>query len=77
MRTDIMKLQIKAFEKQREIDLTRVANRKHNSANNKNAGGNSGSEPLLHDYCPMCEVCFYGNPNWHINSELHRVGIYT
>jgi len=78
MRVDFMRHQIKAVENQREIDLERVTNNKHksNSGNGKNAGGGSGSKPLLRSYCPMCDVRFYGPLTGHRKSDRHRVGIY-
>ncbi|XP_025196071.1 zinc finger protein on ecdysone puffs-like [Melanaphis sacchari] len=71
MRVDFMRHQIKAVENQREIDLERVTNNKHKS-NSKNAGGNSGSKPLLRSYCPMCDVRFYGPLTGHRKSDRHR-----
>ncbi|KAF0751709.1 zinc finger protein on ecdysone puffs-like [Aphis craccivora] len=71
MRVDFMRHQIKAVENQREIDLERVTNNKHKS-NTKNAGGNSGSKPLLRSYCPMCDVRFYGPLTGHRKSDRHR-----
>lgn len=78
MRVDFMRHQIKAVENQREIDLERVTNNKHksNNANNKNAGGNSASKPLLRSYCPMCDVRFYGPLTGHRKSDRHRVEIF-
>ncbi|XP_060856919.1 zinc finger protein on ecdysone puffs-like [Metopolophium dirhodum] len=74
MRVDFMRHQIKAVENQREIDLERVTNNKHksNSGNGKNAGGSSGSKPLLRSYCPMCDVRFYGPLTGHRKSDRHR-----
>jgi len=71
MRVDFMRHQIKAVENQREIDLERVTNNKHKS-NSKNAGGSSGSKPLLRSYCPMCDVRFYGPLTGHRKSDRHR-----
>lgn len=62
MQVELMRHQIKAAENQREIDLERM------QAQNKGK-----AKPLFRNYCPMCNINFYGPLTGHRKSDRHRV----
>ncbi|XP_025201947.1 zinc finger protein on ecdysone puffs-like [Melanaphis sacchari] len=61
MQVELMRHQIKAAENQREIDLERM------QAQNKGK-----AKPLFRNYCPMCNINFYGPLTGHRKSDRHR-----
>ncbi|XP_050546727.1 zinc finger protein on ecdysone puffs-like [Daktulosphaira vitifoliae] len=61
MQVELMRHQIRAAENQREIDLERM------QAQNKGK-----AKPLFQNYCPMCNINFYGPLTGHRKSDRHR-----
>lgn len=72
MHANLMRHQIKAIEKLREIDLIRDTSYKQ-KLNQKNLAKPNYFKPLVRNYCTMCDVFFCGPFIGHRKSDWHMV----